>query len=123
MYRRRGLMLTELIVTLGVVALLLACTAASLQGLRRFSHYQWTRQQCIAAAQAQLDSLATLGRDLPDQTLWPRVTLTTRRVEGEGQWRGLQRLDVTARAESYRHTVRVRLSRYVPQFETPSERQ
>ena len=110
-----GFMLTELIVAMGVITILLFCAGASLQSLRQFTHTQWTRQHCLAAAQAQLDCLASQGRELTKAELarlWPRVTLTTTRRNGQGQWQGLERFAVTAEMPAGAHTVRVRLSRY-----------
>lgn len=113
---QKGFLLTELIVAMTVLAMILAGTAASLHSFKQFSQCQWLRQQCIAAAQAQLDSLATKqqplsGADL--KRLWPRVTLTTQFSEGRGQWQGLEHLEVTAQGRSGRHVATVRLSRYV----------
>ena len=108
--------MTEMIVSMSVLAMILIGTAASLYSFRQFARCQWVRQQCMAAAQAQLDSLTATQHALPDaelNRLWPRVTLTTQRSDGEGQWQGLQLLEVTAQGRSDRHVVTVRLSRYV----------
>ena len=81
------------------------------------------RQNCIAAAEAQLDSLAATGRPLPKgqaAELWPAVTFTIQREAGEGRWKGMDLLTVTAAAEvdpvadaGAAAPVRVRLTRYV----------
>jgi len=116
MKRNPGFILAELIVGVTVLAALIICVTLSLHGFRQFNHYQWMRQHCLAAAQAQLDSVATTSAVIPDaqlQALWPRVTVSLARHPGQGDWEGLQRIDVTALGKSYERTVKVKLSRYV----------
>jgi type II secretory pathway pseudopilin PulG len=112
----RGFLLTELIVGLSVVGLLLAGLIFSLTGFAKFNRYQLIRQQCIAAAQAQLDSIAMTGRPIPDEDLsrlWPGIAIAVKQTPGEGQWQGTHRLDVTASGKSARTEVSIRLSRYI----------
>jgi len=112
----RGFLLTEIIVAMGLLGLLLAGLALSLHGMAKFNRYQLTRQRCIAAAQAQLDSIVTTGGPLGDedvQRLWPGLRVSYRRSPGAGQWQGLERLEVTARGKSFRKEVTIRLSRYI----------
>ena len=114
--RNPGFMLAELIVGITVLAALIISVMLSLHGFRQFNHYQWMRQHCLAAAQAQMDSVATTSALIPEaqlQALWPRVTVSLARHPGQGQWQGLQRLDVTAQGKSYERTVKVQLSRYI----------
>jgi type II secretory pathway pseudopilin PulG len=113
-----GFMLAELIVGITVLAALIISVTLSLHGFKQFNHYQWMRQHCLAAAQAQMDSVATTAAVIPEtqlQALWPRVTVALAREPGQGQWQGLQRIDVTAQGKSYERTVKVTLSRYVRQ--------
>lgn len=120
----RGFLLTELIVAMSVVGLLLGGLIFSLYGFAKFNRYQLIRQQCIAAAQAQLDSIAVTGRPIPDKELsrlWPGLTVTLKQTPGGGQWRGMQRLDVTASGKSARTQVNIRLSRYLLGEESPAE--
>jgi hypothetical protein len=107
----------ELIVALTVLGTLVVVLALSLDGIRRFNHYQWTRQQCLCAAQAQLDCLATSLRPLDANDvarLWPRVTTTLTSSAGEEPWEGLVLVAVEAVSPSYQRQVRVRLARYYP---------
>ncbi len=120
----RGFLLTELIVSLSVLGMLLAGLAFSLTGFARFNRYQLVRQQCIAAAQAQLDSIAATGRPIPDEDfsrLWPGLTVAVRQTPGEGQWQGTQRFEVTASGKSSRKEVSIRLSRYILGEKSPAE--
>jgi type II secretory pathway pseudopilin PulG len=111
-----GFMLAELIVGITVLAALIIAVTLSLHGFKQFNHYQWMRQHCLAAAQAQMDSVATTAAVIPEtqlQALWPRVTVALTREPGQGQWQGLQRIDVMAQGKSYERTVKITLSRYV----------
>lgn len=119
-----GFMLAELIVAMSLFALLLAGLTVSVGGFSAFNRHQWARQQCIAAAMAQLDSVAATGAPIdPDdcQRLWPRVTVSLERTPGEGQWAGLERIDVKAGTQAGPRQVVVELSRYVAPAVQPAE--
>jgi len=114
--RRKGIFTSELIVGMAVLGLAIVALAVSLQGIARFNRYQWTRQRCTAAAEAQLDSLATTGRQIDEaeiERLWPDVAVAVDRPPGAGPWEGLERLRVTATGKAGPHAVRVCLERYV----------
>ncbi len=120
----RGFLLTELIVAMSVVGLLLGGLIFSLYGFAKFNRYQLVRQQCIAAAQAQLDSIAVTGRPIPDEELsrlWPGLSFAVKQTPGEGQWQGTQRVEVTASGKSARTQVNIRLSRYLLGEKSPAE--
>ena len=110
-----GFGLAELIVALGVLGLLLALFGVSLHQTRTFSHANWTRQHCIAAAQAKLDSLQARYplTEAEAKRLWPRIELTTSHAQGQGPWQGLTCVTVVARSQSYRQPIHVTLSRYM----------
>ena len=111
-----GFLMAEIIVALSVLGLLLAGLGVSLAGLGQFNRYQLTRQQCIAAAQAQIESIAVTGNPIPEQDvtrLWPGLTISVQQKPGEGQWQGLTLIEVTASDRSRRKSVDIRLSRYI----------
>ena len=111
-----GFLMTEVIVGLSLLGLLLAGLALSLHGLAKFNRYQLIRQRCVAAAQAQLDSITATAEPLSDEDierLWPGLTVSVKRAPGAGQWQGLELIEVTARGKSFRKEVTIRLSRYV----------
>jgi type II secretory pathway pseudopilin PulG len=111
----RGFLFTDLVVGLTVLGILLTGLALSLYGFAKFNHYQLLRQNCIAAAQAQLDSIATTNRPIPDEALkriWPKVSVSIQQSEGTGQWEGMKLVKVTAGGKSFRKEVKVLLSRY-----------
>ena len=116
MRRTNAFMMTELIVALSLIGLIFAGLAMSMHGFGAFNRYQWARQQCIAAAQAQLDSLAARGAPIDPQTsqrLWPTVDVTLQRTPGAGQWQGLELCQVDATAQAGPREVRVQLARYL----------
>lgn len=114
--RYSGFLMTEIIVALTVLGLLLAGLGVSLAGFAQFNRYQLTRQQCIAAAQAQIESIAATGKPIPEQDfarLWPGLTVSVQEKPGEGQWQGLTLVEVTVSDKSRRKIVEIRLSRYL----------
>jgi type II secretory pathway pseudopilin PulG len=114
--RAGGFLLTELIVSITLVGLIVVGLTVSMQGAAGFNRYEWSRQQCIAAAQAQIDSLTATGKPLSDdqiERLWPKVAVVVEHSAGQGQWSGLDLLEVTATMKIGPHPTQVRLARYV----------
>jgi hypothetical protein len=90
--------------------------ALSLHAFVKFNRYQLVRQRCIAAAQAQLDSLSVTGKPIPQEDvmrLWPGLTVSVHESRGTGQWQGTRLARVTAAGTSFRKEVTVSLSRYI----------
>ena len=122
--KNSGFFLAETIVASGVLALLLAGMAMSLYGFAKFNRYQLVRQQCIAAARAELDSITITGKPIPDEDfkrLWPKLDINIKSSPGTGQWQGLSLVEVTANGISYNKEVKVKLARYVLQNKTLTE--
>lgn len=112
---RRGFFLTEMMVSLAVLATLMVGLALTLHSVRRFHHVLGVRQQCMAAAQAQIDSLVATGLAMdPNRTatLWPRLKVETQVRPGQGQWKGLDLIQATASGPSGPRIVTVTLARY-----------
>jgi type II secretory pathway pseudopilin PulG len=112
----RGFLLTELVCSLVVLGIILGCLALSLNGFRKFNYYQLVRQRCIAAAQAELDSIAVTGREISEedfQRLWPRLSVSIEKTDGTGQWEGLKLVSVKAKGKSFNNDVEVELNRYI----------
>ena len=121
MVRRRftttGFLMTDLIVALTLLGLIFAGLAVTMHGFGAFNRYQWARQQCLAAAQAQLDSVVARGTPIDSaqcERLWPGVTTSVQQAPGVGQWEGLQLIEVTATAQAGPRQTTVALARYVP---------
>lgn len=115
--RNGGFLLAEMTVSLTILAMLLASVAFSLNGIAKFNNYQLVRQQCVAAAQAELDSLTATGKSIPDEDvrrIWPRISVSIEKSAGDGQWLGTKLVEVTASGWSFRKEVKIQLSRYFP---------
>ena len=111
-----GFLLIEFTVAIFVLGALIIAFALSLNGYARFNRVQLVRQQCTAAAQAQLDSIATTGNPIPDedfQRLWPKLSISIKQSDGTGQWQGLNLVEVEANGMSFSQPVKVKLSRYM----------
>ena len=122
--RNDGFLLAEIIVSLTIMAMLLAGVAFSLNGIARFNHYQLIRQQCIAAAQAELDSLTATGKPIKDEDfsrIWPGLSVSIEKSAGQGQWQGMQLVKVRTRGKYIRKHVTIELSRYVSRDEPLAE--
>jgi type II secretory pathway pseudopilin PulG len=122
--RYGGFLFVEITVSLTVIAMLLAGVAFSLNGIAKFNHYQLVRQQCIAAAQAELDSLTATGKPIQDEDfsrIWPRLNVSIKKSAGQGQWKGTQLTTVTTSGKYLRKKVTIELSRYISRGEPLAE--
>lgn len=111
-----GFFITEITVASAILGILLVGLALSLYGFAKFNRYQLVRQQCIAAAQAELDSITITGNPIPDEDferLWPKLGVNIKSSEGTGQWQAMTLVEVTANGMSYSKEVKVQLARYV----------
>lgn len=116
MRKTGGFLLADLIVGIALFGVLLAGLGVSVGGFGAFNRYQWTRQQCVAAAIAQLDSVTATGAPIDSdecRRLWPRVAVSLERTPGERQWAGLERIDVKASAQAGHKKVVIEMARYV----------
>ena len=114
--KHRGFILTETVMGLAILGVLVAMLAMALYGFRRFNHYQFVRQRCTAAAQAQLDSIAVTAEAIGEkdfERLWPKLSISIEKTAGQGQWEGMKLVRVKATGESFERNVEVELARYV----------
>jgi len=114
--RYGGFLFVEMAVSFTVMAMLLAGVAFSLNGIAKFNHYQLIRQQCIAAAQAELDSLTATGEPIKDEDfhrVWPQLNVSIEKSTGQGQWKSAQLVKVTTSGRYLRKQVIIELSRYI----------
>jgi len=122
--RYEGFLLTELTVSMTILGILVAGLALSLHGFAKFNRYQLVRQQCITAAQDQLESMAATGEPVPDEDfdrLWPNLSVSIEESPGIGQWSAMELAEVTAVGKSFRKEVTIQLSRYFPGDAPPAE--
>ena len=111
-----GFFITEITVASAILAILLVGLALSLYGFAKFNRYQLVRQQCISAAQAELDSITITGKPIPDEDfnrLWPKLGVNIKKSAGTGQWQAMTLVEVTANGMSFSKEVKVQLARYV----------
>ncbi len=116
MRKTRGFLLAEIIVSFTLLGVIVIGLALSTHGYSLFNRYQWARQRCLAAAQAQIDSLTARAAAIDDETcrrLWPEVEIVIEQQPGAGQWEGLQRVQVTATAPAGPRETTVKLVRYL----------
>jgi len=114
--KNRGFSITEIVVALAVLGMVLAGLALSLHVFAKLNRYQWMRQHCIAAAQAELDSIAVTGEAIRDEDfmrLWPNLNVSIKESAGAGQWEGMKLVEVKAGGMSFNKEVKVQLCRYV----------
>ena len=114
--KNSGFFLTEIIVASAVLGILIVGLAMSLYGFAKFNRYQLVRQQCISAAQAELDSITTTGKPIADEDfkrLWPKLDVNIKSSAGTDQWQRLSLVEVTANGMSYNKEVKVMLARYI----------
>lgn len=111
-----GFLLTEITVALTILGIILVGLALSLHGFAKFNRYQLARQRCIAAAQAELDSITATGKPISEEDfkrLWPNLSVSIKTSAGTGQWQGMKLVEVTANGRSFRKQVKVQLCRYI----------
>ena len=111
-----GFLLTEIIVSLTILEILLIGLALSLHGFAKFNRYQLVRQRCIAAAQAELDSIAVTGKQIGQEDfkqLWPNLSVSIEESVGVGQWEGMKLIKVTTSGKSPPRRMKVELCRYI----------
>jgi len=122
--RSGGFIFAEIAVSLTVMAMLLAGVALSMNGIAKFNHYQLVRQHCIAAAQAELDSLTATGKPIGDEDfsrIWPQLSVSIEKSAGQGQWQAAQLVKVTTSGKYFRKQVTIELSRYISSNEALAE--
>jgi type II secretory pathway pseudopilin PulG len=122
----KGYLLTEIIMSIFVLGFLILAFTLSLNGFARFNRVQLVRQQCTAAAQAQLDSIAATGKPIPDEDfkrLWPKLSVSIKQSDGAGQWQGTKLVEVEADGMGFSQPVKIRLSRYIAAESPPSQQE
>ena len=120
----KGYFFVELVIGLTVFGILLASLGILLHGFAKFNLYQVVRQQCVAAGQAQLDSISATGQPVSDndfKRLWPKINITIEQSEGTGQWKGLKLVRAKTSGMSFDTSVKVELSRYIEMAEMKQE--
>ena len=114
--KNNGWIIVEIIAALSVLAVIMVCLSLSARTFGRLNSVQLQRQQCLSAAQAQLDSIAItgerIGKDDLDR-LWDGVEISVDEEEGKNEWEGLKLVKVTVVGMAREREVKVELSRYI----------
>ncbi len=115
--KSNGWIATEVVVSIGILALLFFVLTNSILIARKFNKLQLVTQQCIAATQAQLDSIAATGQEISkkdSQRLWPAIKFDIVRSPGAGLWKGTTLIKVTTLGRSVNRAkdVKTELYRY-----------
>jgi type II secretory pathway pseudopilin PulG len=115
--KNNGWVATEVVVSIGILALLFSVLASSMSIARKFNKLQLVRQQCIAAGEAQLDSIAATGEAISEgdiERLWPGIKFDIIQSPGSGQWEGMRLIKVTTVGRSVNRAkdVKAELCRY-----------
>jgi prepilin-type N-terminal cleavage/methylation domain-containing protein len=111
-----GFTIMELLVSISVLGILLLSFSLTLNEFRKFNRRQVVKQQCISAAQAQLDSISVTGRQISAEdfnSLWPAITCSVEITEGNDQWKGLKLASVKTAGKSFSREITVNLSRFI----------
>ena len=116
MRRPGGFILAELLISIVILAGVIAGFGETMNAVGKINHYQLARQRCLSAAEAQLDSIAATGLAIPAadvQRLWPGTKTTVTRQPGKGEWAGLELAEAGASMTALGQPVSVTLKRYI----------
>ena len=111
-----GWMIIEMMVALGILTMLVVGLAQTQYLVQKFNAIQLARMRCVAAGQAQLDSIAATGRPIADaelKRLWPGIRAVVEQFPGEEEWTGLTLVKVTTSRTAKGPEVKVQLARYL----------
>jgi type II secretory pathway pseudopilin PulG len=114
--KHQGTITIELITAIALLIVITAALMASLEFYAHCNRLQWTRQRCLSAAQAQLDSIMVQKAPLSQEDiyrLWPGVQCTLSKQSGSDPWKGLDLYTVTATSKVRKRIVSIQLKRYI----------
>lgn len=114
--QKTGFMFLEIMISLAIIGLILAALAMGMNEFRNMSRIHLLKQQCIAAGQSQLESIAAGTGGISDENLerlWPKVTVEVTESAGEGPWEGLTLVEVAATGKYFERVIEVHLFRYM----------
>ena len=114
--RNSGWIMIEIITGLAVLGVIMVCLSLSAWTFRKLNAVQLRKQQCLSAAQAQLDSIAMTGERIGQDDLnrlWNGIEITVEEQEGRNVWEGLRLVKVTAETTAHQRQVKVELRRYI----------
>ncbi len=113
--KNNGSLMAETMIALALLGTIMICMALGLKTFGNFNQYLFAKQRCIAAAQAQLDSVSATGAPISDDVnkrLWPKVKIQIEESPGSGQWQGLKLVTVKAIEQSGTKKAHIEMARY-----------
>ena len=113
---RGGWAITETMLSLTLLGMLIGGLVLTQRAVGEVNAVQLLRQQCIAAGQAQLDSIAATGEAIAANEfnrLWPGIRCSVAKSPGKGDWAGLTLVEVVTTTEREGWDVEISLARYV----------
>ena len=114
--RNSGWIMIEIITAIGVLGVIMVCISLSARTFGQLNKVQLRKQQCLSAAQAQLDSIAMTGERIGQDELnrlWGGIEITVEEQEGRNEWEGLRLVKVTAETTAHQRQVKIELCRYI----------
>lgn len=114
--RNSGWITAEVITAMGILSVLFFGFMKTTMATGRLNRLQLAKQQCIAAAQAQLDCIEATGERLSVEDferLWPGLEVAIEELSGQDDWKGLMLVKVTATNKNLHREVKVQLCRYI----------
>ena len=113
--KKQGFTIAEMVISVMLIGIILFIMTKVLYEFGQFNRNMITKQRCISAAQAQLDSISATGRLLESndiQRLWPDIEVAINKTQGTSQWQSLILIEATATGHIREKSVQVTLSRY-----------
>jgi hypothetical protein len=113
--RNNGWLTVEIITSIGVLSIVFFGFIKTMSATGRLNRLLLARQQCTAAAQAQLDCIEATGEKLSSEDiarLWPGLEVAIEESAGKDDWKGLRLIKVTATNKSLHKEIKVQLCRY-----------
>jgi type II secretory pathway pseudopilin PulG len=115
--KKTGSLSIEMMAAVGIMAVLISVLAGVGGTFKKVNDQRWVQHTMLAAGQAQMDALAATEKPIDEETferLWPNVICTVEIADGEGEWKGLEKIQVHLSAKYRQRTLKTSLTRYIP---------
>ena len=116
MRKSKAFILTEMVVCVTIILMLMAGFSFAMWSFGAIQKQMHAKEQCLAAVNSQLDSIAASGNPLDSNVVhssWPGVEVSVETLQGQGQWQGLDLVTVSASTYAGKKQVSVSQQRYI----------